>query len=99
MRKVKFMLLTILLIAIVAGALALKVKTPNVCAYSTHKASPPCPATSICLRTHASTTVVTRTTANAGACDYATVLPSATQGPPCPDNTAQCPQSKTLVND
>lgn len=96
MKRVKLMLSGILVMAVVAGALAFKVKTPGVCAYSKTIQDNP-PATTICNRIHASTVCTTLRTINGESTQYATTIPKQIEGVPCPDATAECSQFKTLA--
>lgn len=85
------MLSAILVMAIVAGVLAFKVKTEIVCAYAKTIAVNP-PVTTTCPLVGGGFFITT-----AGApTQYATTLPTAPGQSPCPTITAICAQSKTL---
>lgn len=96
MKRVKVMLSAILVMGIVAGALAFKVKSPGVCAY-TRAISPNPPATTICNLTHATTLFVTTKTTAGLSTQYATIAPALIEEEiPCPTLTKECAQFKTL---
>lgn len=95
MKRVKIMLSAILVMAIVAGALAFKVKTPGVCAYTATVAT--APATTICNLIHATSTFVnTKTIETTASTRYAFTILKEDDEVPCPVTTAQCTQFLTL---
>lgn len=95
MKKIKVMLSAILVMGIVAGVLAFKVKSTAVCAYSRAIANNP-PATTICLLTHATTIYTTRLIAAGASTQYATTIAADLGEDPCPSTTAECDNVKTL---
>lgn len=99
MKRVKIMLSAILVLAIVAGALAFKVKSPDVCAYTKIVAA--APTTTNCDRVSNANNVVASTfttiTAPTGSTLCATTTPSALDGDKCPLETVQCPCGRTLA--
>jgi len=91
MRKVKSMLLTILVLAIVAGALAFKVKSPNVCGYTKTITLNP-PATTLC-NLQGAGDVIPGGGANT---EYAATISTSGGSNPCPFTLLTCSKNKTL---
>lgn len=83
MKRAKLMLSSILVVAVVAGALAFKAKSPNVCVYTLIDTN--APVETLCEL--AAIGVTTKTTATADLVHFATTIP----------NDGACPQRTTCI--
>lgn len=88
------MLSGVLVMAVVAGALAFKVKTPNVCAYTSVVAA--APATTVGILTHATNVTTQRLTATTTVSSFYAST-SIKTGETCPSTIPSVPRFKTLA--